>query len=156
MKRLLLVLLVAAAVAAVAPWGQHAYAFDLTGGYEGLMTCKGIDNIGEKDTFKCCSILNVKQTGDTLMMAIVDSRFFGRAVEMAGHPDKGVVTAISCSTNTTLPSPSEMGEFQVSANAETERATVKGETILFGNGRHYICKWNYKRTTLSVPTIDPC
>jgi hypothetical protein len=140
-----------------------AHALDLTGTWEGSITCTGLAADGERDRYRVLPAVEITQTGaDTfnLRETGADLFYFGRAIAKASNPDAGVATYVGCPTDASLPPDSEMVHVKVSADPDP--ASVAG--TLRGSGPFvdadtdglYSCKWTYRRVSKADPGVPAC
>ncbi len=151
----MLAVVVVAILAAGAP---AASALDLTGTWEGKLTCKGLFD-GEKISTTCCEILQITQSGDTVNISVFGDLYFGRVTTRTGHPDQGAVTFVGCNTDNTLPNASEMVFANVTDDLKplSVKGTLKGEGPFVNDPtEQYVCTWNYKRIDRTDPLVSAC
>ena len=157
MKRMVTILVGAVAVAAfLAAVPAVAIALDLTGTWEGKLTCTGIEN-DEKDTFNCCGVIQITQSGTTANIREGSLLYFGRVLTLDTNAKKGKVTFVGCPTNNTLPDNSEMVFATATADPVTGKGTLTGSGPYTGDqSEAYTCKWTFKRVDPADPGVPAC
>jgi len=149
---------------------------DLTGTYEGKLTCKGtLDGLGA-EKFESTGDLRVTQdASDRLWISLPDVfgilsevRYRGVIASSAKSESKGEIAFASCFTGFTAnpadPISGEVGRAKASAKPASEKATLRGDARLFLHdtgtqgavAEIYTCKLRYKRTATADPNVSGC
>ncbi len=137
-----------------------AFAFDIDGTWAGKISCKGIFG-GEPQTVTLSPNLLIDDSGE-LQLSVDGVHYAGLAFFAAAKPDKGELALVRCGTTAVRSSDQFGGEFgrlKVSTKRSSGAGSLSGTTyrasVLFANSL-YTCKWSFKRTSTSHPTLAGC
>ena len=145
----------ALAVVAVAP----AHAVDLTGVWEGTVTCQVFNGTYGKSK-SADSVLLIAQAGGTFS-ANLDSEltFNGAVIDSTAKPtEQGEAVMNACSTDATPlgGGDDEIARLKVKVNVDKGTGTLSGESIFAIAGSVFTCKYKHKRTSTTVPKFLAC
>jgi hypothetical protein len=155
-RSLLTALTLTALLGASALAAPPARALDLTGTWNGTLTCDGYD--GQKDTFKITERMLINQTGTTLAVYLPDDdlTYAGGTIDDAVKAGKGEAFFIECDTRPDISVFSELVRGQVTT-AANGTVTFKATSIFNDSGVAFgTCKWSLKRTNPATPTVPAC
>ena len=151
--------------------GVPAYAFDLTGHWQGKWSCKGFSApfmdhgklVNKFASANATSTLAITQSGADFG-AEIDGTFRYNSVGMNDAKDdhKGEAIVLGCLDANTLPTNgTEIVRAQVKTKAGTFKATFSGISVFgenFGGSFPEVetCKYSYKRIDTTDPSIGAC
>jgi hypothetical protein len=148
---------IALALVAVAP---SARAVDLTGTWEGTVTCTAFN--GEYSKTKVAdSVLLILQSASGEFTALLDGMlgFNGRVVDSTAKPEvQGEAVMTVCSTDA-VPiggGDDEIARLKVKVNPVKGTGTLSGESIVTTQGTILTCKYKHKRTSPTSPKVSSC
>ncbi len=134
--------------------------FDVTGEWEGKLTCKRFS--GEKSTFSAEPVVSVSQNGNAIGMRVdfgggSVQQYTGLANPDGKKPDtKGEFALIRCGTDSVAGGTptDEVGRFTAATKtAPAIKATFKGTSVFSEATRLGTCKWKGTRTSLTDPGV---
>jgi hypothetical protein len=137
---------------------SQAAAFDLTGTWTGVRTCKDLD-IGTKEKFKDLFTAEITQTGNAIGILMdfgggPNTPYAGLANFLFAKPDKGEFAMIHCGTDDVVGNANTydaIGRMQATTKPGKVKATIKGTTIFSDPGAASpflgTCTWKFTRTT---------
>lgn len=159
---LIRVALLTAALLGVPSSRATGQVFDLTGAWEGKVTCKRFD--GAKTTFKATPAITITQTDNAIGMRV---DFGGGSVQQytgLANPDgkkpatKGEFGLIRCGTDSTAAGgvgpTDEVGRFAATTKAPPAfKASFKGTSVFTEASRIGTCTWKGTRTSVADPAV---
>ncbi len=137
-------------------------AFNLTGTWQGKVTCKqfgaaGLDLI---PTLKLEETLDITQTGSAL---VVDSSngfvlgAMGAAIDDEDKPANGQASLVGCENDGNVNTTSEeVGIFKVRTKPSADKYLIKGVSQHVDDDSTVTCKWKLTRTSALDPSASPC
>jgi hypothetical protein len=143
--------------------GSSASAVDLTGTYEGKLTCRGLSAEGQPEgvgqatkTSNKSSVLEISQELGAIR-AMLDGQFFeGAALNELGKEDKeAAAVAVACNND------GDPAAAVASLQLEVKVAPGSGKTTLKltqtkGSGLAVVCTGSYKRAATTNPELAAC
>jgi hypothetical protein len=146
---------IALATVAVAP----AQAVNLTGTWEGTVTCQVFDGAYSK-TKNANSTLIIAQEGATFDARLGDDlNFNGAGIDSTAKPTlQGEAAMNACSTDTTPlgDGDDEIVRLKVKVNPEKGTGALSGESVSGRTGSVRTCKYKFKRTSTNLPKFTGC
>jgi hypothetical protein len=154
MRKNLLALALAAAATA-----SPAGAVDVTGTWEGSVTCSVFDGAYAK-TKTSPSTLLIVQEGNLFIARLDDALTYNGGVIDSGDKPllQGEGAMNLCSTDV-VPlggGDDEIVRMKLKVNPEKGTGTLSGESIFGAAGEARTCKYKYKRTSATAPDVAPC
>ena len=148
-------LCIALTMVAVSP----AYAVDLTGVWEGTVTCQVFNGAYSK-TKNTASTLLISQEGATFAARLDDELSFNGAVldSTAKPAEQGEAAMNACSTDATPlgDGDDEIARLKVKVNPEKGTGSLTGESHFATTGAVLTCKYKLKRTSTTPPKFTGC
>jgi hypothetical protein len=147
-----------AAFASLTLAASAAAQIDLTGTYEGRVTCVEILDDGTGEKFKESSTLEITQIDEDEFLIDVDGQSYqGRLIVAAQRPDRrGAALALACGTSDDPSSDGAIATLDVRANPNSGRVRIRGGVSFFEAFGFGGCKGNWKRTDDTDPEALGC
>jgi hypothetical protein len=151
-------------LALLASFASQATAFDLTGAWTGVRTCKDLD-VGTKETFKDPFTAEITQTGNAIGILMdfgggPNTEYAGLANFLPAKPDKGEFAMIHCGTDDIVGNATTydaIGRMQATTKSGKVKATIKGTTIFSdpSTASPFLgtCTWKFTRTGPGSTTL---
>ena len=138
----------------------QARAFDLTGTWEGKVTCKRTTSSGQTTITTTADTLTITQSATDVRLE--DARFAtpilysGRPFAFTDDPDTGALGFRSCGLSENPAAAGEMGNAKVSTKPSTGAGQFAATSILSDDDGVETCKWKFTRTSAIDPGVAPC
>jgi hypothetical protein len=146
---------IALTVTAVSP----AHAVDLTGTWQGAVTCQAFNGAYSK-TKNADSTLLIVQAGGTFSARLDDELSFnGAVIDSTAKPtEQGEAAMNACSTDASplADGDDEIARLKAKVNPEKGTGTLSGESIFGTTGMALTCKYKLKRTSTTPPKFAGC
>jgi hypothetical protein len=140
-----------------------ARAYEISGIWTGTWSCVGLGTDHGKISIKTAnSTLFVFQSGKYVNLERDGfAPYHGLAIADPVKPTKGELGILGCGTGDSFQTLAihEAGRLAVSTNPATGKATLRGssvETFSFLADAVMTCKWSYKRSVVSFPSVPDC
>jgi hypothetical protein len=146
-------------IALVALAVSPAHAVDLTGVWEGTVTCQVFNGAYSK-TKNADSTLLIAQEGTTFSARLDDELSFnGAVIDSTAKPtEQGEAAMNTCSTDATPlgDGDDEIARLKVKVNPEKGTGSLTGESHFATTGTVLSCKYKLKRTSTMPPKFTGC
>lgn len=146
-------------IALVALAVSPAHAVDLTGVWEGTITCQAFNGEYSK-TKDADSTLHIFQEGGTFIAQLDgEVSFNGAVIDSTAKPtEQGEAAMNACSTDATpLGDGSDLiARLKAKVNPEKGTGTLTGEGVFATTGAVSTCKYKLKRTSTMPPKFAGC
>jgi hypothetical protein len=143
------------------------FPFNLTGTWEGKVTCKGL-SLGEKAKTVSEGLVKISQSGTELALEFDPDGnlepsldFAGFTAPESGNPDKGQLVATYCGTSPFINSSGQDHIVHAKGvikptDANPYNATLKMTSIVGAYPNVAVCKWKFTRTDITDPSAPGC
>jgi hypothetical protein len=133
-------------------------ALDLTGTWQGQISCSGLTGAGDRDRFRVPNPVEITQVGDAIRVrdAGANLLYAGRVIEASSNPDAGIAMFVGCPTDNTLPPDSELVHARVTVTPARGKLTATGPFHDADNGGFFLCRWSYTRVDTVDPAVPAC
>ena len=138
-----------------------AAAFDLTGVWQGKISCSGILEGHPRKVSKSPSTMFINES-DGLRISVDGIGYNGKEIPSLTKPTRGEVALIRCGSSPTLSGGEFSGEFgrmKVATKPDKGTGAFRGlslRTDVVLASSVYTCRWSYKRVSTSAPTLESC